>query len=106
MSKDQSTFSGTGMTRDMSSGGLAFHCDAELPVGSPIEIRVSWPAVAEEISQLELRIAGRVVRSAAPDTAVQLQRHHFEATPKSAGEKGDNGFLEERSSRSAFGEMA
>jgi hypothetical protein len=92
--KDQVTMSGRGVTRDISSGGVAFACDTDLPVGSPIEIRVTWPVGSREMSDLELRMAGRVVRSARPHTAVQLQRHSFEAIPKNTQETDATGFSE------------
>jgi hypothetical protein len=69
--------SGVGITRDISSGGIAVASDAELPAGSIIELWVVWPVVAEDVTCVELRIAGRVVRSSHTEAGIQMKRHEF-----------------------------
>jgi hypothetical protein len=72
------------LTRDLSSGGVAFDSDAELPIGEIIELWITWPAAAEETSCMKLRIAGRVVRSLGVATAIQTKRHDFVTCRKSS----------------------
>jgi hypothetical protein len=54
---------GLGNTTDMSSGGVAFHSDVDLPKGSYIELSISWPALLDDICPMRLIVFGRVLRS-------------------------------------------
>ena len=82
LKKDQSLASGVGFSRDISSGGVAVAVDAELPLGSTIELWVTWPAV-DDLHSVELRVAGRVVRSSQTEAAIQIKRHDFVSSRKS-----------------------
>jgi hypothetical protein len=75
--QDQAIVSGVGLTQDMSSGGIALTADAELPRGSLIEAWVTWPATSEDMTCVELHIAGRVVRSSGLEAAIEMKRHAF-----------------------------
>ena len=74
---------GVGVTRNLSSGGVAFVSDSEIPTGEIIELWVAWP-VAEDVRRVELRTAGRVVRSSGAETAIQSRRHAFVTLRKDA----------------------
>lgn len=69
--------SGTGMTCDISTGGLSFRCRRPLAVGSHIEVVINWPAKFGDIYPIDLQITGFVVRSDAGRTAVRLTSHRF-----------------------------
>ena len=53
-----------GETRNMSSGGVLFTSEAEMPVGDPIEYLVTLPSAASGAS-VRLRCMGKVIRSQA-----------------------------------------
>ena len=55
--------SGTGLTLDVSSGGIRFTCEQALPVDAKVEITMSWPATLENSCPLQLVGMGRMVRS-------------------------------------------
>ena len=55
---------GLGNTTDMSSGGVAFHSDGDLPKGSFIELSISWPALLDDVCPMRLIVVGRVLRVA------------------------------------------
>ena len=56
---------GMGTTLDMGSGGVAFLIEHQLPVGSFIELSISWPVLLEDSCPMRLIVFGRVVRSSA-----------------------------------------
>lgn len=53
---------GLGNTTDMSSGGVAFRSDGDLPEGSFIELSISWPALLDDVCPMRLIVFGRVLR--------------------------------------------
>jgi PilZ domain len=53
---------GLGTTTDMSSGGVAFHSDVDLPMGSYIELSISWPVLLDNTCPMRLIVFGRVLR--------------------------------------------
>lgn len=77
-----------GETRNMSSGGVLFTSEAEMPVGDPIEYLVTLPS-AHSGGSVRLRCMGKVIRSqgvpsAEPETlrrpfaiAATLERYEF-----------------------------
>jgi hypothetical protein len=71
------TSSGTGMTVDMSSGGIAFTVDEKFKIGAYIELSVSWPVLLNGSCPMKLVVEGRVVRSDGQSTAIRTERHEF-----------------------------
>ena len=61
----------------MSSNGVRFRIDVELPVGAAVELRVRWPAALPETLALELVLEGRVIRCGGNGMAVQTNRYAF-----------------------------
>ncbi len=61
---------GLGTTTDMSSRGVAFHSDADLPTGSFIELSISWPALLGDVCPMRLIVFGRVLRGSEPSKYV------------------------------------
>lgn len=68
---------GSGMTIDMSSGGVLFRCDRQLLPGKRIEMAISWPAQLDNRCGLKLIARGRVVRSNGTQAAVAIQQYEF-----------------------------
>jgi hypothetical protein len=68
---------GTGRTIDLSSSGLAFTADKPIPVGAKVDVSIDWPAMLDGGVQLQLTMAGLVVRTSGNVTALQVLRHEF-----------------------------
>ncbi len=67
---------GSGQTRNMSSGGIAFTTDQVLPMGMIAELWVEWPYQLNGYP-MRLVVTGRVVRSTRTETAVRSMKHEF-----------------------------
>lgn len=68
---------GTGQTVDVSSGGLLFETDRQLPPGMNIELSISWPVLLHNMAPLQLVVAGRVVRTVGQRVGVRMTQHEF-----------------------------
>jgi hypothetical protein len=68
---------GFGRTLNISKGGALFECNDSLPVGSTVEIVLTWPFMLEGVCPLNLVLNGRVVRSNSRASAVQTRQHEF-----------------------------
>jgi hypothetical protein len=53
---------GLGKTINMSSSGILFNSSEALPVGTQLELTVSWPARQKEHPPLALVVCGRINR--------------------------------------------
>ena len=69
--------SGTGITIDVSSGGLLLETDRELPSGLNIELSISWPVLLHNVAPLQLVVAGRVVRTTGQRIGIRMTQHEF-----------------------------
>ncbi|HEX4772482.1 MAG TPA: PilZ domain-containing protein [Bryobacteraceae bacterium] len=70
-------FAGVGKTLNISSSGVLFTSDHELPLGTRIEVSISWPAQLNEKCLLNLVARGRVTRYLKGQLAVQIQQYEF-----------------------------
>lgn len=68
---------GQGFTIDFSSGGVLFETERAMPVGLNVELSVSWPVLLHNVSQLQLVVSGKVVRSQGRRTAIRMTQHEF-----------------------------
>ena len=68
---------GLGRTIDMSSGGIRFTTEGELPHGRLVELSVNWPARLGGVCPLQFVAVGRVVRSNAGSAVVRIDRYEF-----------------------------
>lgn len=68
---------GSGITCEMSRGGLSFRPDRILPPGAPIEMSIDWPILLHGQHPLSLHIMGRVVRTMGGQAAVKTTWHEF-----------------------------
>ena len=68
---------GNGKTLNISSSGVLFTSDHELPVGTRLEVSISWPAQLNEKCLLNLVARGRVSRHLKGQLALQIQQYEF-----------------------------
>ena len=80
----QVLYSGSGLTRNMSSGGILFETDDPPAVGRRIEMSIAWPALLDEAISLRLIIEGRVLRASGQLVAVGVERYQF----RTGGQRG------------------
>jgi len=64
-------------TFNISSKGILFETDIDLPVGKRVELSISWPALLNEHCRLKMIAVGRIVRAENGKAAVLIQRHEF-----------------------------
>lgn len=69
-------------TTDISAGGICFHIDTKIEVGSPVEFSIEMPIETLGTDQpVQVLCAGRVVRCSEEDTgqsvAVVIDEYHF-----------------------------
>ncbi len=62
---------------NMSSCGLLFRCDRELPVGELIEVRLEWPFYLRGAEPLRLIVWGIVVRREPGAAAISISKYEF-----------------------------
>jgi hypothetical protein len=77
---------GTGSTLDMGSAGLTFATDHELPVGSFIELSISWPVLLENSCPMRIIVFGRVVRNGDRLTACTVDKYEFRTQARAVRE--------------------
>jgi hypothetical protein len=83
---------GAGETMDLSSGSVAFSAGAVLPVGSLIELSISWPVLLDETCPMRLVVFGRVVRSDSDGCSCTIDKYEFRTqarTLRPAGARSD-----------------
>jgi hypothetical protein len=68
---------GSGKTLNISSSGVLFTTDHDLPVGTRLEVSISWPAQLNERCLLNLVARGRVTRNFNGQSALQIQQYEF-----------------------------
>ena len=79
--------SGSGKTLNISSSGVLFTSEHELPVGTRLELSISWPAQLNEKCLLNLVARGRVTRHAKGQLALQIQQYEFRTQSRPSGSK-------------------
>ena len=68
---------GFGRTIDVSSSGLSFTADRPLSIGQKLDLSIDWPVVLDRGVQLQVFVAGVVVRTTGAVTALRIERHEF-----------------------------
>jgi hypothetical protein len=92
---------GTGTTLDLSSGGILFESERQLPSGASVELSISWPVLLQNVAPLQLVVTGRVVRAAGRRAAIRMLQHEFR-TQRTAGDNRPALTAEAVSSSSPF----
>ena len=77
LSKRYADESGEGKTVNISSGGVLFTSQHELPPGRRVELSIRWPVQLSNKCALKLVARGRVVRFEEGRAAVEIQQHEF-----------------------------
>lgn len=77
LARNRTHLRGSGRTRNMSSGGVLFGGDQDLPPGAFVELSIRWPVLLQNTSPLTLLVVGRVVRSGDRTVAVKTSRYEF-----------------------------
>jgi len=68
---------GTGTTRDLSTGGLSFRCRRSLPLGAHVELAIEWPAQYADAYPIDLQLTGFIIRSDGGRIGVRVTSHRF-----------------------------
>ncbi len=68
---------GSGLSINISRGGLLFSTEQPPPTGKRVEISVSWPVQLGGKCALKLVAQGRVVRATAKSIAVAIEKYEF-----------------------------
>jgi len=87
LDQDEIIAVGSGKTFNVSSNGVAFHADRELPPGAFIELSIAWPALLENRCPLQLRGFGRILRSAPGRVAASIEQYEFRTSAKTVAER-------------------
>ena len=82
---------GVGQTVDLSSGGILFVSGRTLPVGLNVELAITWPVLLRNEAPMQLIVAGRIVRTGANGTAVEMVQHEFRTMSTSSDQRGRQG---------------
>jgi hypothetical protein len=77
LSQRSEVVQGIGKTLNISSSGVLFTSDHDLPVGTRLEVAISWPAQLNEKCLLNLVARGRVTRQESGQLALQIQQYEF-----------------------------
>ncbi len=68
---------GEGKTLNISSSGILFTSNHDLPIGTRLEVSLSWPAPLNDKCLLNLVARGRVMRHNRGQLAFQIQQYEF-----------------------------
>ena len=74
---------GIGKTIDISSSGLVFRAENEIPVGSRVEVSATWPALLHGNHPIRWIVFGNVVRTGNGITAVSIERCEYRTQGRS-----------------------
>jgi len=83
--------SGRGRTIDISTTGILFTANHELPLGHPVELSITWPILRYQSVPVTLVVVGEVIRTEAGAAAIKVSRREFLADPMlSLGARADS----------------
>jgi len=79
--------SGSGISVDLSSGGILFDAGRPLPCGFNVELSVAWPVLLRDIAPLQLIVSGRIMRAFGTCAAIQMVQHEFRTVAQPAEQR-------------------
>lgn len=82
---------GCGKTLNISSGGVLFETDQQLPTSGVVELAIKWPYLLREVCNLKLVMRGRIVRRDANTKATAVRADHHEFRTAGLGALTRNG---------------
>jgi hypothetical protein len=68
---------GSGMTLNICSGGVAFRCEQALTPGGFVELSISWPVLLDETCPMRLIVYGRLLRCDGETAVCTIDKHEF-----------------------------
>ncbi len=68
---------GTGTTVDLSSRGVLFESDQEIPPDGVVELSISWPVLLHDSLPMQLIVVGHIVRVSGYRVAIDIAQHEF-----------------------------
>ena len=77
---------GTGITLDIGSSGVAFLAGRQLPPGAFLELSISWPVLLNQSCPMRLNILGRVLRSDSERMVCSVDKYEFRTQARSCPE--------------------
>jgi hypothetical protein len=72
---------GSGISVNLSSGGILFDAGRTLPLGSNVELFISWPVLLHDTVPLQLIVSGRILRISGNCAAIHIGQHHIGPNP-------------------------
>jgi len=91
LSQRSEMLQGVGRTLNISSSGVLFTADHDLPVGTRLEVSISLPAQLNEKCLLNLVARGRVTRQESGSLALQIQQYEFRTQSTAAIQNKERG---------------
>jgi hypothetical protein len=73
--------SGTGISVNLSSGGILFDAGRTLRFGRNVELFISWPVLLDDTVPLQLIISGCILRISGTCAAIQMAQRHIWPNP-------------------------
>src|ERR1700720_4086756 len=70
-----------GETRNVSSAGVLFTTESQLPLGEAIEYMIPFPRTPGTRRDVRLRCVGKVIREGSQSFAASLERYEFVREP-------------------------
>src|SRR5580692_10631921 len=86
LDQDKIVGAGSGKTFNLSSNGVEFSTECDLPPGAFVELSIAWPALLENRCPLQLIGFGRVLRSAAGKVATTIEQYEFRTLARAVPE--------------------
>ncbi len=79
---------GTGTTVDLSSTGILFESENQLPPDGAVELSIAWPILLDGSLPMQLMVCGRIARVSGRKVAIAITQYEF----RTAGIAGANKF--------------
>jgi hypothetical protein len=86
--RDEIKAAGSGKTVNLSSAGVAFKTEHDLPIGATMRLSITWPALLDNRCQLQLVGSGRITRSAAGTVACKIHKYELRTLARLVAETG------------------
>src|ERR1035438_4206198 len=71
------SYYGSGVTRNLSRGGVSFYSETPPPEGSELVLHINWPFLLQNVCPLEVVIWGRALKSDRDSTTVAMRDYEF-----------------------------
>ncbi len=75
---------GCGKTINISSSGVLFTTEIDIPVGVRVELSISWPVELAGGCPLKLVARGKVVRNSRDRAAIEIEKYEFRTSGMSS----------------------